>query len=819
MQHIFSRSVWAVTLFFFGFHTLYAQPGAEEAVGCHITHKRIAGISYTPEELAYARAALERSDTFDVIEYRIHLTVKDFQLSRLEGFTEVDFQPKMDGLNYLNLDLERLVVDSVLYRGAILPFTHVGPLLTLHFPDVLSTQDTHSVVVYYKGVPMTSASGFGGFYFESGYAYNLGIGIRDKPHNYGRAWFPCFDNFVERSTFEYHITHAGNHMAYCVGTYRGTEDLGNGLMRTSYRMEQPIPTYLSSVAVSDYSHIEFNHPGENGIIPVRLIARPADLNAFENSFQQIGEAIDVFEKWYGPYPFERVGYVITTRGAMEHPTNVAYPGSAIANGAPDNRLMAHELCHHWWGNIVTLSTSHNMWIKEGPAEYGAHLFTEYVEGEEAFRAQLKANALNVLRRAHFDDGGFLALSPMPEDKTYGTHTYRKGALVLHNLRGYMGDDDYKKGMRSILQNFAYDNIDAYQMRDHLSSSTGRDMTAFFQDWVFQPGYPTFEVDSMVVEEEGSLYALTLHLEQKLYGREPNAWFNQLPIQVELRNADFELLHTFTAEVGGQWPVVQVMASEVPAYVLLNPGQTLNLGFMGDQVRRAEAGNYFMTGAQMRFRYLSGEGEAHVYAEHHFAGADDFKVNNNGIRIGKKRHWKVKAAQIPAGIDYWVEIEYTVANSLDDDLVGVTEDSIILLWRPDPSADWIEHPNYLKRRLAANDGQGFMRIYDLLPGEYAFGNGEFLNTGTRRQGLAGNRIKAFPNPSADRVFIDLDHASLPAVTLRLIAPDGKLVRSRTADWEEGQSLSVDMSNCTPGVYQVECYTAEGSLLGTARVVRK
>jgi aminopeptidase N len=283
------RTISFIVAGLFTCFSLYAQPGPEEAVGCHITHQRIAGISYTPEELAYAKAALERSDTFDVLEYRIHLTVKDFQLSQLVGYTEVDFKPKMDGLNYLNLDLERLVVDSVLYRGNPLPFTHVGPLLTLQFPDVLTTQDTHSVVVYYKGVPMTSASGFGGFYFENGYAYNLGIGIRDKPHNYGRAWFPCFDNFVERSTYEYHITHASNHMAYCVGTYLGTEDLGNGLMRTSYRMEQPIPTYLSSVAVSDYSHIEFNHPGENGIIPVRLIARPADLNAFENSFQQIGK--------------------------------------------------------------------------------------------------------------------------------------------------------------------------------------------------------------------------------------------------------------------------------------------------------------------------------------------------------------------------------------------------------------------------------------------------------------------------------------------------------------------------------------------------
>jgi hypothetical protein len=812
--------------YFFLFTTLlcwfpnvgWSQPEQEEAFGCHITHKRVAGIPYSAEELAYARAALERSDTFDILAYRIHLTVKDFQFSRLEGYTEVDFKPLMTGLQYLNLDLERLIVDSIVFEGNVLPYTHNGPLLQLQFSDTLSSDITYTVKVYYGGNPMTSASGFGGFYFESGYAYNLGIGLRDKPHNYGRAWFPCFDNFVERSTYEYHITHANNHMAYCVGTYMGTEDLGNGLSRTSYHMNQPIPTYLSSIAVSDYSHLEFNHPGESGIIPVRLIARPADLNAFENSFQQIGDAIDVFEKWYGPYPFERVGYVITTRGAMEHPTNVAYPASAIANGEPDNRLMAHELCHHWWGNIVTLSTSHNMWIKEGPAEYGAHLFTEYVSGDAAFRSQIKANALNVLRRAHFDDGGFLALSPMPEDKTYGTHTYRKGALVLHNLRGYLGDEAYALGMRSILENFRYDNIDAYTMRDHLTTATGKDLTSFYRDWVFQPGYPTFEVDSMTVSEVAGLYALDIHVEQKLYGRS-DTWFENLPLQVELRDRDFKLMHAFTREVSGQFPIISLQAAEVPAYVLLNPSQRLNMAFMGDSLRLTETGNVFLNGAQLRFRYLGGSGEAMVYAEHHFAGADDFKLPNNEVRIGKKRHWKVKAAMIPETVDYWAELEYTIANGMDDDLVGMTEDSIILLWRPDASAEWMEHPNYLKRRLASNDGQGFMRIYDLLPGDYAFGNGKFVNTSVRNKVAVQNSIKAYPNPSTETLFIDIDHASIPAVTLRLIASDGKTVSSRTVDWEEGQSLPVDISNCAPGVYQVECSTKDGALLGTTRVIRK
>lgn len=802
-----SAIVVIVVTFVTHYFPLIAQPGGrEDAFGCHAVHQRIAGIKFSPEELAYARAALERSDTFNILEYRIHLTVTEFQSAFLFGFTEIDFIPLLDSLNYINLDLERLIVDSILYEGNRLEFSHTGPLLKVIFEETLSLGDTISIKVFYKGVPMTSASGFGGFYFEGGYAYNLGIGLRDKPHNYGRAWFPCFDNFVERSTYEYHITHRPNHMAYCVGTYLGTDTLPSGLLRTSYRMNQPIPTYLSSIAVSDYVHMDFNHQGAYGIVPVRLISRPNDLANFESSFQEIGDAIDVFEKWYGPYQFERVGYVITTRGAMEHPTNVAYPASAIQNGQADNRLMAHELCHHWWGNIVTLSTSHNMWIKEGPAEYGAHLFTEYTRGKEAFVQQLKANALNVIRRAHLDDGDFLALSPMPEDKTYGTHTYRKGAMVLHNLRNYLGDEVFSESMKSILETYKYQSIDAYTMRDHLSQVSGYDLTAFFDDWIFKPGYPTFELDSFKYQfnPETQSFSLTLHIEQKLYGRLADDWFEKVPLAISFRDEHFQEIHSFTTEVGGQFSTINIEADKLPKYVLLNPDQELNLAFFANDQTYQSEGNFVDQPSLFRFRYLSGQSPARVYVEHHFAGADDFKQPNEDVRIGKKRHWKVKYADIPADIDYFVELEYTKFSGLDDDLVHTTEDSIILIWRPDPSQEWVEHPNYTKRRLIANDGQGFMRIFDLLPGEYAFANGEFLQVNNKNLSTE-QYLTIFPNPSPGNLYIDAP-ADFDKAQIKVLNTDGKLVFHANTETSMGEPFWVNLNHLSPGTYVIEISNA-------------
>src|SRR5690606_13558156 len=112
-----------------------------------------------------------------------------------------------------------------------------------------------------------------------------------------------------------------------------------------------------------------------------------------NTFSQLGDAIDMLESWWGPYAWERVGYIATPQGAMEHPTNIAYPVNVAVGGntASHRRLMTHELGHCWWGDVVTLKGPYDMWIKEGNAEYSAHLLTEYTSGIQPFINEVKSN--------------------------------------------------------------------------------------------------------------------------------------------------------------------------------------------------------------------------------------------------------------------------------------------------------------------------------------------------------------------------------------------------------------------------------------------
>ncbi len=717
--------------------------------GCHFTKNKLGHIPVSDEDRAWIRASRERSDTFDIINYRINLDLTKSNQSRLEAVTTVFFEVKMDDIDYINLDLEQLDVFSVVTGEDTLSYLHEGPLLTVYFPEILVKDSVYQVTVDYGGTPMTSASGFGGFYFEDGYAYNLGIGLQDKPHNYGRAWFPCFDNFVERATYEINIETIKGINSFAVGTFLGEEDKGGTIVR-SYSMNQQLPTYLVGVAASDYDTYEYDYVSsiDGAVIPVQIISKSNTINTTKNSFVNLDKAMEAFEHWYGRYIWERIGYVMVSRGAMEHSTCVAYPDFAANGTTTSDRLMAHELCHHWWGNAITMSSSHNMWIKEGNSEYGAHLFFEFKDGPAEFYNQVENNFRTVMNRAKNDDGAYLALSPMPETITYGVHTYNKGASTIHAMRKYMGDEAFRTGQRAILEDFEYQSIDAYQYRDKLEQATGVPMVDFFDDWIFQPGYAAFEIDSVQISPQGNEFVLDIFIEQKLRGK--TKFMNNTPLSIYF----FDDLGNRTIEkvvVSGQSDVVQVTLPFAPIHWVPNPRTDfLPLsGFNSITGSTADA-NLRSTHSQMSINTDFVTGDHEIAIEHLWVAPDPIKNSEIEAKLSSTHYWKVDGfisndSKVSASMSY---NRAPTLGELDLDLVASTEDSLILMYRRDANSDWLQYSNYTKIKGSSFDGAGLIRIDSLAFGEYCFANGVDVPiiSGIREYPVL-EQLTLFPNPNA------------------------------------------------------------------------
>ena len=774
-----------------------------EKYGCKYIKSKYKNTGFTPEELKYAEELTFRSDTFDIVNYRIKMDVTDFSTQILKGRCDIDFSPKMENLNYIIFDLLEMDVDSVFFNSENIDYSYTSPFLKINFDSVLNINDTLQVTVYYHGKSVIDPSGFGGFYFDKGVAYNLGVGLSSIPHNYGRSWFPCFDNFVERSTYDFDIITKPDHVAYCTGIYLGVDTLINGKKEYHYRMEKQIPTYLAGVAASNYEEINWNFEGMEKNIPIQLVAQPQDTANVKTSFAYLPFAIEALESWYGPYQWSRVGYALTSHGAMEHPTNIAFNDFLGNDGDPEVTMgvMTHELAHHWWGDITTLTTAYDMWIKEGTAEYGWHLFVEYFFGEEKFLEVLKENQLKVLTTAHIRDDGYRALSGMPLDHTYGTTTYNKGAAVIHNLRTYMGDSLYKVGMQSILKKYAFSHLDADQFETQLEESTGLDLSCFFDDWIYSPGFCAFEIDSAHISINGSLYNMDIFLEQKLH-HAPDYYCN-VPLEISFYDDDLNKIDK-TIIVSGQFDSASVNLPFKPVFWTINEDQKLNSGQLGETFYLENNKTYSSNYAKISFatKELTKE-SLFIHAEHIWGTPDTAKNKdpNTILRVSNSHFWNI-AGLLPVNNTIKATFFYNGSSEteLDFDLAHGNEDSITIVYRKDASEDWQIFEKIKKQKFSPIDGKGNIIITGLKAGQYAFANViKNASTGLPREIVSG--IEIYPNPASDYLTVNaidhqnkIDRLSIFNIYGQPVYSTGKIENAKR----------IDISSFLPGIYFIKIY---------------
>lgn len=791
---------------------LFGQP-IPEFHPCHNAKSNYKRSKLTPEQEKTVLAGVARSDTFDILHYNIFVDVTNYSGKILKGKTKVLFKAKMDNLNTIRFDLTSLGIQKVEREGdGVLNYSYNDPFVEVELNKVLDKGDIDSVTISYSGTPYQDPV-WGGVYFASNYVYNLGIGLSSNPPNFGRVWYPCFDNFVERATYDISVLSSQGRKGYCIGTFIDQVNVGGDSIIRHYRMNQLLPTYLTNFAASNYAEVNFNHTTTLGTVPIQLVAKPGDTTNMKKSFVNIGADLDAMEKWYGKYVWERVGYVLTTVGAMEHPTNIAYPDNVIANGTKSNEtLMAHEFGHNWWGNVTTLKTEYDMWIKEGNAEYSSHLFLEHVYGKDYFVDAVKTNHLNVMRQAHQADGKYEPLSGISFENIYGRHSYWKGAAVMHNMRGYLGDSLYKVGLQSILNKYAYSAIDAAQFRDELTASTGVNMTSFFDDQIFQPGFAGFEIDSINYSVNNNSKKAQIFVTQKL--RKANHLYTNVPIEISFYNKNWTKI-TKKIMVSGAQSISDV---ELPedfdvAFALLNEDNKLNYARMHANSKVKLKAPVTMPYVEFSFKVNQIKDTALICVQHMWIPPDPIVNNPNNAKISNSHYWIVDGL-LPDQFKASATLEYknNASNTfLDGDLVSNTEDSLILVYRKSPRVDWRKFPYYSKQMLSATDGQGFIKIDTLLMGEYAFANGNLPTVSVKNLSPNVNQLNVYPNPVIDQLNISGSGLDLGNKTIQIFDASGKLISSTTQHYV-GDNLKVSTSQLQNGQYYLQIlnsHTTEGT----------
>lgn len=751
-----------------------------------------------------------RSDTLDIIHYGIHLNITDFTNKSISGNTELTITPLLNSVNVINLDLLALNIDSILIDHSRNDnFTYNDTIIKIALLNAINIFDTIKVNVYYHGNPVKDPSDWGGFYFSGDYAFNLGVGFQDVPHNYGRVWFPCIDEFKDRAKYDCFITTKSNHTAVCGGTLMEVTQPTDSTITFHWQLHQEIPTYLASVAVGDYIKVDI--PSTISGVPIQFYTSPSSASQVIPSLANIDTIAKIFIHRFGPYLWDRIGYVGVSfsSGAMEHASNIAYPVFALTGNSTYENLYAHELSHHWFGNLITCEKAEEMWINEGFARYSEAIFKEILYPNnnpnlDGYKSEIRDLQHSVLRYAHRDDGDYYAIANVDISVTYGTTSYDKGALVIHTLRRYMGDEKFFYSVKQVLDEYKFKPISSEQFRDAMSSYSGINLHDFFDAWVFQPGFLHFDFDSLIiVNSSNNTYRYTI--KQQLH--KALNFANSNKIEVQFFGANWQK-YTDTIYFSGEYGTKTVQLPFTPVYYTVDYDENMADAVSDYNLVLNSVQSNSMPNAFVSLNVTEINDSALIRVEHHWVAPTSVNLPSPSInRLSPNRFWRIDGI-IPDNFDAKIVFNYNSASDLDEDFIKSTSlDSVCIAYRRDINDTWRLIPF---TRIGA--GNGIIRVDHFLPGEYALAVGDIAQIGVE-QNEKQNPIQIFPNPCSSKIFIS--NVKSNNVKFSIFDTTGKLCKKGKLDKGLNQ---IDLKNLSKGIYSIEIISDNG-LIRTEKIIKQ
>jgi hypothetical protein len=700
------------------------------------------------------------------------LSIVNLAQHQITGYTELLVVPKINGIQDFRIDLQQLTVDSVLLNGYSTTFLHQSPMLKINTPP-LALNDTQSVKVYYHGTPPQDPY-WGGFFFTSNYAYNMGVGMQSVPPSFGRCWYPCVDDFNDKATYTFAIETDSNKKAICGGLLTDSLTLNNGNKLWKWSLTDPIPTYLSSVAVGPFlSYFDTIHLNQ-GIIPIEIYGASTSINLVPGSFVNLKKVVRGFEEKFGTYQWQRIGYVLVpfNAGAMEHATNIGYPASAVNGNTSNQSLLIHELSHSWFGNLLTCSEPQTMWINEGFARY-SELIADEILDTTGITARQNFITLHrsVLKNAHVDDEDYYALDAVPQSVTYGTTTYDKGGIVAHSLRSYLGDSLFFYGIKTLFEQNLFSNVNSLQFFNKLSLITGVELSDFYLGWVHQPGFLHFSVDSVIPMAQQDKYAISM--KQKLHHANYFANQNRVDVAFYSNSGDYFLAENITFSGESAYP--QVLIPFLPDFWIVDPNYKLSDAIIDYRIKFPTSGILTCNDAFFRGKATVNFDSTSLNVEYNLVAPDPLRIaNSNVYRISDHHYWKLEYPNaIPMIGEFHFKYSTTGSTSPDYTLIqGYTKDDLILLYRRNATNEWQIIPSSIQ----GNQYTGYLITSQTLPGEYTLG------IGSDEVGLiemeTENPIQVYPNPTYNTLYYVSNDSNWEYPNIEIFDQNGKLVQSGT-----------------------------------------
>lgn len=422
--------------------------------------------------------------------------VLDIANQSCRGSNTITLKPVQSGLTTLTLDAEDLHIESVQIDQVSQPFHYDEKQLQVQLLQP-TTLDPLDLVIYYQ----VNQPQRGLYFIQPDKDYP------DKPTQVwtqgededSRFWFPCFDYPGQLATSEIRIEVPKPYLAVSNGKLITTEDKGDTSVY-HWRQDQVHPTYLMTLAVGDFAKISDSW----GNIPVEYYVEKGREEDAKRTMGKTPEMIEFFSQTFGysyPYPkYAQVGVADFIFGGMENTSTTLLTDRcllderAMLDHKRAESLVAHELAHQWFGDLLVIKHWSHAWIKEGMASYSEVLWTEkeYSKEEGAYYILNEA-------RSYINEDSSRYRRPMVMNiyrepiELYDRHIYEKGSCVYHMIRGELGEEGFTQAIQNFVQRNAHRTVETVDLLRAIEEVTGRNLAPLFDQYVFRGGHPDFKV--------------------------------------------------------------------------------------------------------------------------------------------------------------------------------------------------------------------------------------------------------------------------------------------------------------------------------------
>ncbi len=409
---------------------------------------------------------------YDVQHYDLTLRV-DMTAGTIQGQAEITAR-SLQPLGRFDLDLKGFSISSVEVNREEAVFDHEQSELVITPRELIPAGALFTVDVRYDGAAGNQAGRGSDNYVDGWNFYPGGVIVAGEPDG-AETWFPSNNHPRDKATYAFHITVAKPYLVAANGVLRGKTDHGDGEWTFDWAMDEPMASYLATVAISNFSLVEGKSPQG---VPIRDYVDADIPSNVAKPLQVLPAALDYFSSIFGAYPFEDCGAVV-----HEFPLNFSLEDQTLiifGDTFLDDQVVVHELSHQWFGDSVSVAEWKDIWLNEGFASYAEALWLEHTQGAEAMHQDL-------LQRYQYSAGisssrAILIGDPGP-DHLFDQLVYDRGALTLHALRRKVGDNAFFRILHDYFERYRNGNATTADFIAVAEDTSGQELSGFFHDWL------------------------------------------------------------------------------------------------------------------------------------------------------------------------------------------------------------------------------------------------------------------------------------------------------------------------------------------------